>query len=129
VWALRELEEETGLAAPASACRLLPVRYSPDKRASGEAWIVTAPVHIDLGTRTGLPALTPRRGEVRAAAWIPADTFERLTDALREEHGGRVWPTHTRMLAEFTASRATRAPRRPPARPRQHSPGPLELGG
>lgn len=98
--AVRELAEETGLAVPAATCRALPPRYVPDPRASDEAWAVTIPVHIDLGTRSTLPGVTGG-DDARRAEWVPADTFGCLTDALHDGYGGSVFAAHAAMLTEF----------------------------
>jgi ADP-ribose pyrophosphatase len=98
--ALRELKEETGLAAPASSAQALQARYVPDPRASDEAWAVTVPVHIDLGAVTDLPAVTGG-DDARRAMWVPADSYQQLTDRLAAVWGGRVFAAHVPMLAEF----------------------------
>jgi 8-oxo-dGTP pyrophosphatase MutT (NUDIX family) len=98
--AVRELAEETGLAADAQACRALPPRYVPDPRASDEAWAVTIPVHIDLGTRSTLPAVAGGDDAARAA-WIPAGTYGHLADALQDRCAGKVFAAHVAMLRQF----------------------------
>jgi ADP-ribose pyrophosphatase len=97
---VRELAEETGLTIPEQACHALPPRYVPDPRASDEAWAVTIPVHIDLGTRDTLPAVTGG-DDARRAEWVPADNFGCLTDALLDRHGASVFAAHVTLLAEF----------------------------
>ena len=73
--ALRELAEETGLVlSPCSATWEMPPRYVPDPRASDEAWAVTVPVSIALGTVRRLPAVTGA-DDARRAAWVPAYNF------------------------------------------------------
>ena len=76
--AIRELAEETGLALfggetflTLETFRALAPRYVPDPRASDEAWAVTIPVRIDLGTRGTLPAVTGG-DDARRAEWVPA---------------------------------------------------------
>ena len=98
--AVRELAEETGLAVEATACRALAPRYVPDPRASDEAWAVTVPVHIDLGTRGTLPAVTGG-DDARRAEWVPADSYGYLTDALEDRYAGKVFAAHVAMLRQF----------------------------
>jgi ADP-ribose diphosphatase len=100
--ALRELAEETGLSGvPRSPAHVMPARYVPDPRASDEAWAVTIPAHVDLGTLATLP---PVRGgdDALRAAWIPAGDYRVLTAALGfldPENG--VFGAHVPMLTEF----------------------------
>ncbi len=100
--AVRELAEETGLAVPAKACRALPPRYVTDPRASDEAWAVTIPVHIDLGTRGTLPTVTGG-DDARRAEWVPAANYNCLAAELVIRYGGRVFAAHTEMLRRFLA--------------------------
>jgi ADP-ribose pyrophosphatase YjhB (NUDIX family) len=99
--ALRELREETGLAdaAPYYGRQLRP-RYVPDPRASDEAWAVTIPIHLYLGTRDVLPDVTGA-DDARRARWIRAATYEQLTGRLARRYGGRVFAAHTAMLTDF----------------------------
>ena len=102
--ALRELEEETGLT-PADVAsvryRILPARYVPDPRASDEAWAVTTPVHVDLGTLKSLPAVTGGDDALRAM-WMPAASFAMLEAAVSFiDPENRVFPAHVPMLQEF----------------------------
>jgi ADP-ribose pyrophosphatase len=110
--AVRELAEETGLALfggetflTLSAFRALAPRYVPDPRASDEAWAVTIPVHIDLGTRDTLPAVTGG-DDARRAEWVPADSYGYLTDALETRYGGSVFAAHVDMLRQFLPAAA-----------------------
>jgi ADP-ribose pyrophosphatase len=97
---LRELAEETGLTVPDSSARALAPRYVPDPRSSDEAWAVTVPVHIDLGTVADLPAV--RGGDdARHAMWLPADSFQHLTERLKGIFSGQVFAAHVPMLTEF----------------------------
>jgi len=98
--ALRELEEETGLAVPDDAVRVLPARYVPDPRSSDEAWAVTVPVDVDRGAVAGLPDVTGG-DDARRAGWIPARDYRGLDEVLRLFLGARVFPAHVPMLAEF----------------------------
>jgi ADP-ribose pyrophosphatase len=100
--ALRELAEETGMAAADGAewAGVLPPRYVPDPRASDEAWAVTVPVCIDLGTRDRLPLVTGG-DDARRAQWVPADTYAVLCDALAKTYAGAVFAAHVDMLREF----------------------------
>jgi 8-oxo-dGTP pyrophosphatase MutT (NUDIX family) len=112
--AVRELAEETGLAVfgdepflTLETFHVLPPRYVPDPRASDEAWAVTIPVHIGLGTRDTLPAVTGG-DDARRAEWVPADSYGYLTDALEDRHAGGVFAAHVSMLRQFLpATRAT----------------------
>lgn len=101
--ALRELAEETGLAVPAAAASEMPARYVPDPRSSDEAWAVTIPVHIDLGT---LPELPQVKGgdDARVAAWVPAPDYGRLVSWLGGRAAGMVFAAHRDMLREFLGS-------------------------
>ena len=101
--AVRELAEETGLALfgdepflTPETFRVLAPRYVPDPRASDEAWAVTVPVHISLGTRATLPAVTGG-DDARRAGWVPAGSYGCLTDAL----AGKVFAAHAGMLRQF----------------------------
>ena len=101
--AVRELAEETGLDArgwPFTVCREMPPRYVPDPRSSDEAWPVTIPVHIDLGTRDALPGVTGA-DDANLAEWIPADSYGYLADALEDRYGGQVFAAHVAMLRDF----------------------------
>ena len=97
--AVRELAEETGLTVTPGACRAMPPRYVPDPRASDEAWAVTIPVHIDLGTREALPAVTGG-DDARRAEWIPARAYALLTACL-DCLDGEVFAAHVGMLRDF----------------------------
>lgn len=102
--ALRELAEETALRVGRERCREMPPRYVPDPRSSDEAWAVTIPVHIDLGTRdiavSGYP-LVEGGDDARRAEWVPADSYPMLLGALDFMHGGQVFTAHRAMLREF----------------------------
>jgi ADP-ribose pyrophosphatase len=106
--AVRELAEETGLVVSPGACHGMQPRYVPDPRASDEAWAVTVPVRIDLGTRDALPEVSAG-DDAALAEWIPADTYGHLTDALQDRHGGgEVFAAHAGMLREFLAAGGAR---------------------
>jgi len=107
--ALRELEEETSLipadvaAAFGTLVRseVMPARYVPDPRASGEAWAETTPVRAALGALPSLPAVTGGDDALRAA-WMPAGSYAMLEAAigfLDPENG--VFAAHVPMLGEF----------------------------
>jgi ADP-ribose pyrophosphatase YjhB (NUDIX family) len=100
--AIRELAEETGLAVTGpSACRPLRARYVPDPRESGEAWAVTIPVLIDLGTVGALPAVTGGDDAARAE-WVAARDYACVEAALALDHaGGRVFAAHVPMLRDL----------------------------
>jgi ADP-ribose pyrophosphatase YjhB (NUDIX family) len=112
--AVRELAEETGLAMfggetflTLETFRALAPQYVPDPRASDEAWAVTIPVHIDLGTRDTLAAVTGG-DDARRAEWVPADSYGYLADALEDRYAGQVFAAHADMLRQFLpAARAT----------------------
>jgi ADP-ribose pyrophosphatase len=97
---VRELAEETGLVVPSGAACPLDPRYIPDRRASGEAWIVTTPVYFHLGTLAELPALTAG-DDARGAVWVAAPTYDALTLHLRAWSHGEVYPAHVGMLRDF----------------------------
>lgn len=105
--ALRELAEETGLAVPPAAVRALPPRYVPDPRASDEAWAVTVPVHVYLGTWPALPAVTGG-DDARRAEWIPAGSYSHLTGSITRRYGGQVFAAHRAMLTEFLGTEGRR---------------------
>ncbi len=98
--AVRELAEETGLAARPDQCRAAGPLYVPDPRASDEAWAVTIPVHAGLGTRDALPAVAGA-DDARRAAWIPAADHDRLIAELAFRYTGTVFAAHAGMLREF----------------------------
>jgi ADP-ribose diphosphatase len=107
--AMRELAEETGLLLfggqtfqALETLRAMPPRYVPDPRASDEAWAVTIPVHISLGTRATLPAVAGG-DDARRAEWIPAGAYRCLTDAIEGRYAGTVFAAHVGMLREFLA--------------------------
>src|SRR6266536_3210276 len=68
---------ETGLTVPLDACCPVEPRYVPDPRASDEAWAVTIPVHVGLGMRYALPAVTGG-DDARHATWIGAANYNCL---------------------------------------------------
>lgn len=96
--AVREAREETGLTfrRRMSTITTRDARYIPDQRNSGEAWIVTVPVHIDLGGRLNLPELTAG-DDAEGAMWCPAGDYGELLQVT----GGRIFGGHVAMLAEF----------------------------
>jgi ADP-ribose pyrophosphatase len=99
--AIRELAEETSLAQPLAACKALPARHVPDPRESGEAWAVTIPVLIDLGTVDKLPAVTGGDDAARAD-WVTARDYASLEQSLELDHnGGKVFAAHAAMLREL----------------------------
>ena len=97
--AIRELGEETGLHLPGATWTLAAPRYVPDPRASDEAWMVTVLASLDLGILDRLPAVAGSDDATRAA-WIVADTYQRLETHLADAYGGTVFAAHIRMLAE-----------------------------
>lgn len=101
--AIRELAEETGLVITPDSTQSIwgmPPRYVPDPRSSDEAWAVTTPVRIDLGTCDTLPDVSGG-DDARRAAWIPADTYTQLTAALDGCYSGQVFAAHVPMLRDF----------------------------
>lgn len=103
--ALRELEEETGLAVGAGRVTVMPARYVPDPRASDESWAVTVPVHVDLGMLFELPAVKGGDDALRAA-WMPAGSFAMLEAAVSFlDPENRVFPAHVPMLSDFLGGR------------------------
>lgn len=100
--AFRELTEETGLIATCTAARAkrLPARYVPDPRASDEAWMVTVPVLIDLGSHSGPLPDVDGRDDARRAAWVPAVDYGRVVRHLAEAYGGVVFAAHRDLLAD-----------------------------
>jgi ADP-ribose pyrophosphatase len=101
--ALRELAEETGLAAEHGIVG--EARYVPDPRASYEAWAVTVPVTIDLGTVPNLPAVRGADDATRAV-WVPADTYDMVRTDLWIRFSGLVFAAHRDMLREALDSRS-----------------------
>jgi len=105
--AVRELAEETGLALfgdepflTLETFHVLAPRYVPDPRASDEAWAVTVPAYVDLGTRDTLPAVTGG-DDARCAEWVRAGTYEDLVATLAGVYGGQVFAAHADMLRRF----------------------------
>jgi ADP-ribose pyrophosphatase YjhB (NUDIX family) len=99
---VRELAEETGLAAPRGACWPGGPPYVPDPRSSDEAWAVTIPVRVDLGDQPGVPFVAGA-DDARRAEWISADAYGQVVAALRQRYGGQVFAAHVGMLARFLA--------------------------
>ena len=97
--AIRELAEETGVVLPGVAWRTGAPRYVPDPRASDEAWMVTVLSRVELGAEYSVP--TPvAADDAASAAWVRADSFMDLQEALAARAGGRVFPAHVDMLRE-----------------------------
>ncbi|MES9606161.1 NUDIX domain-containing protein [Actinomadura sp. NPDC000929] len=97
--AARELEEETGLALPASYFTATAPRYVPDPRASDEAWMVTvlSTVHLGRFDRLDFPRVVGA-DDARRAEWVPASSYNVLVAVLTEVYGGQVFPAHVGML-------------------------------
>jgi 8-oxo-dGTP pyrophosphatase MutT (NUDIX family) len=99
--ALRELAEETGFAATdLHWTGQLEPRYVPDPRASDEAWAVTVPVRVDVGSAIALP-LVQGADDARRAMWVEADSYQGLEATLADRFGGHVFAAHVAMLSEF----------------------------
>ncbi|MDM4720132.1 NUDIX domain-containing protein [Micromonospora sp. WMMA1363] len=101
--AFRELAEETGLIATHTApwAKTLPARYVPDPRASDEAWMVTVPVRIDLGSHVGaLPDVTGA-DDARRAVWVPAVDYGCVVRHLADAYRGKVFAAHRALLADI----------------------------
>jgi ADP-ribose pyrophosphatase len=98
--AVRELAEETGLrVTPVLDLAATPL-YVPDPRASDEAWAVTVPLCLGLGSVAGLPFVTGA-DDARRAGWIRAGRYSDLEASLSQRYGGLVFAAHAAMLAEF----------------------------
>lgn len=98
--AVRELAEETRLTVPVPMAQAMRARYVPDPRASDEAWAVTIPVHMDLGTTLGLPYVAGG-DDARRAVWVRAASYGQLVASLSDLYGGEVFAAHVAMLHEF----------------------------
>ncbi|MEW9527301.1 NUDIX domain-containing protein [Microbispora sp. NPDC049125] len=100
--AVRELEEETGLALAGASWKGLPARYVPDPRASDEAWIVTVPATLHLGAlpRTDFP-IPEGADDAKCAAWVRADSYPALVAHLAATYSGRVFAAHVAMLTDL----------------------------
>ena len=98
--ALRELAEETGLVVrPVVDMDATPV-YVPDPRASDEAWTVTIPLIVHLGSLDGLPYVQGA-DDARRADWICAGSYDYLAETLRQLYDGEVFAAHKDMLRRF----------------------------
>lgn len=97
--ALRELAEETGLWI-FDVARAMPARYVPDPRASDEAWAVTIPVHVDLGTLDARPSVTGADDAARAA-WMGATDWRTLEYWVTGTYKSQIFAAHVPMLREF----------------------------
>lgn len=97
--AVRELEEETGLAVASAHWTATAPRYVPDPRASDEAWMVTVLCAADLGRfdRLDFPPVAGA-DDARRAEWVPASSYGVLAAVLAEVYGGRVFAAHVAML-------------------------------
>ncbi len=91
----RELAEETGLELPGWMFSMRPGRYVPDPRAGRHAWMVTVPGVAVLLTDT--PPTVAAADDAARAQWLPATTYDELTDAV-EALGGRIFPAHVDLL-------------------------------
>ncbi|MER5622521.1 NUDIX domain-containing protein [Streptosporangium sp. NPDC002544] len=98
--AIRELVEETGLTVPGASWQVLPVRVVPDPRATDEAWMVTTPARVHLGTVAELPAVKGA-DDARRAEWVQADTYAVLVAYLWETYSGQVFAAHETLLTEL----------------------------
>ncbi|WP_433516479.1 NUDIX domain-containing protein [Nonomuraea sp. CA-143628] len=99
--AIRELQEETCLALE-GAWEALPARYVPDPRASDEAWMVTVPARLHLGTvrRSDLPVPVGADDAARAA-WVRADGYADLVAYLKATYQGEVFAAHEAVLYDL----------------------------
>ncbi|MDP9850255.1 8-oxo-dGTP pyrophosphatase MutT (NUDIX family) [Streptosporangium lutulentum] len=97
--AVRELKEETGLILTGLPWQVLPARYVPDPRASDEAWMVTVPSRLHLGT-TSRESFPPLVGadDAKRAEWVRADTYAVLAAYLEMTYQGRIFTAHQSML-------------------------------
>ena len=101
--ALRELAEETGLVVQPVICADAAPLYVPDPRASDEAWAVTIPLIVDLGSHDdGLPWVHGA-DDARRAEWIRAASWDQLTTTLGQVYGSYVFAAHEDMLRRFLA--------------------------
>lgn len=102
----RELQEETGLVVAAGLWRAGTPQFVPDPRGSDEAWAVTVANTADLGRVSTLPDV---RGadDARRAAWVPADGYPDLVQALRDVYDGQVFPAHVDLLRDALAGPAS----------------------
>lgn len=110
VAAFRELEEETGykayegesagdLAAVLAIHKALTARHVPDPRETDDAWAVTTPVVIDLGSVDSLPMV--RAGDdASMALWAPAETYG-VMEAELARIGVYVFAAHEELLRDF----------------------------
>ena len=100
--ALRELAEETGLRIdPAKPGTFHSItahapRYVHDPRAAREAWMVTAPIVVELGDVAKLPDLECT-SDLARAGWVAANTPEQVT-ARVAELGGEIFAAHRQMI-------------------------------
>lgn len=97
--AVRELAEETGLDLGEMHWEVLPAQYVPDPRASDEAWMVTVPARVHLGTVPVLPALAGA-DDATQAAWVLADSYTTVATWL-EAVSGQVFAAHEALLRDL----------------------------
>jgi ADP-ribose pyrophosphatase len=97
--AVRELGEETGLSLSFARWAELPTVLVPDPRASDEAWMVTTPVRADVDLDQIYELPVQGLDDARRAAWVPADSYDRLVSEVSSRYAGTIFPAHRALLA------------------------------
>ncbi|WP_018255984.1 NUDIX domain-containing protein [Salinispora mooreana] len=99
--AFRQLYAASGLHLDDMQWRTLSPRYVPDLRAGGEAWMVTVPSCVHVGTYAAARRMPEVVGQDDTRAmWVLAHTYQALVAHLDTVYGGTVCIAHRDLLAD-----------------------------